>query len=172
MAEPYEPESRLSVSCVFLALAPRASGQSVSAGVIAGGILTKDFASSESTYYTPSPSRLLIGPSHRVRMRSGLGFEAAALHKRLKFQFGFGRPGLGCREYGAEATAWQFPLLLQYGRRRGRMLPYLSAGLSFRHVGAAQPKVKLVRNCLLSFARHLTKRVWTKSTPEPHRASS
>lgn len=112
---------------------PSASAQ-VSLGVAIGGIVTDDFASSEGMAYTPSSERLLIGPTFRMRTHSGLGVEVAALRKGLGFQYRLGRPGLGLTEYRADATMWQFPLLLQYGRTLGGVTPYVSAGPTLRWI--------------------------------------
>jgi hypothetical protein len=137
------------IVATLLSLRP-VSAQSWSAGVTAGALPIRDFQLAESTFVAESyanhspPNRFLIGPTVRLRLPTGWGFEAGALRKGIDFDYAFGRPGTTFTQYHTEATAWQFPLLLQYafshvGSSQRRATPYLSAGAAIRRItGGAQ----------------------------------
>jgi hypothetical protein len=139
------------------AAAPAVEAQTWSVGVTAGALPLRDFHLVESTfgsiepYLTRSPpNRFLIGPTVRLRLPSGLGFEAGALRKGIDFDYAFGRPGTAFTQYHAEAAAWQFPLLLQYGFFQGgssrrRMTPYLGAGAAIRRITGGE---QIGENCV------------------------
>ena len=129
----------------------------LSVGVTTGAAVTNDFRA-DNVAYTPSPERLIIGPMIRLRTRSGLGFEFGALRKGLGFGYRFGRPGLGSTEYVADATAWDFPFLLQYGRALGSVTPYVGGGPVLRWVSGERRRARIVRNFhLLSALRSLNR---------------
>lgn len=120
----------------FLVCLPPAFAQTWSLGLTIGGLLTDDFRLRDSAY-TSEPRRFLVGPTVRLQLDSGVGFEAGALRKPIGFRYAFGRPGLGFAEYETEAAAWEFPLLFHYGDARGRRAPYVSAGISLRRIAGA-----------------------------------
>jgi hypothetical protein len=122
-----------------LAWPPTIPGQTWSAGVTAGGLPVSDFGKG-ATGYTTTPSRLLIGPTIRLRLPSGVGFEAGALRKGVDWDYIFGRLGIGHTEYHMRAAAWQFPLLLHLGRSAGPVTPYVSAGMSLRRITGVNQK--------------------------------
>jgi hypothetical protein len=121
-----------------LAWLPTASGQTWSAGVTAGGLPFNDFGKG-ATGYTTTPSRLLIGPTLRLRLSSGVGFEAGALRKSVTFDYIFG-VNISYSEYHMQSAAWQFPLLFHYGRSAGPVTPYFNAGMSLRRITGVNQK--------------------------------
>jgi hypothetical protein len=122
---------------------PSACAQ-LSIGITVGGTITSDFVNSNSGAYILNSGRLLIGPTVRLRTRSGIAIEGGALHKRIGFGYSFGRPGLGFTEYTVDAADWQFPFVLQYGRTLGSVTPYVGAGPVLRWITGGTQKG---RNC-------------------------
>jgi hypothetical protein len=118
---------------LLLLLMPNACAQ-LSIGLTVGGTVTSDFVTSNPGVYTLNSERLLIGPTVRLRTPLGFAIEGGALHKRIGFGYSFGRPGLGSTQYTADAAAWHFPFLLQYGRTLGNIMPYIGAGPVLRWI--------------------------------------
>ena len=106
-----------------------ASAQTVTVGAIAGAVPTHTFAS-EQGLTGDNPSPFLLGGSVRLRTRSGFGIEIGVLRKDLSHAFATNRPGLGSLSYSAVTAGWQVPVLVQYGRSRGGMTPYVGVGPS------------------------------------------
>ena len=129
---------------VLSLLAPCASGQPVSLGVVLGGYANEDFDSR----YVPLPGYLpsvtesdaggyVIGPSLDVRLFPRLSIGAEALYKPLHYRAAaeFSPKGEVLGFAPATVVTWQFPVLAKYRFFLGRLSPFLEGGPSFRATG-------------------------------------
>jgi hypothetical protein len=126
-------------------LAPGASAQRVSFGVVVGGYANRDFDSQ----YSPTPPGFLpittqsdsggyvIGPSIDVRLFPRLSLGVEALYKPLRYSASasFDQNGAVIGYAPAPVVTWQFPVLAKYRFSLGRVRPFLEAGPSFRTAG-------------------------------------
>jgi hypothetical protein len=125
-------------------LAPGASAQRVSLGVVVGGYANDDFDSKylpRPSGYPPDVARsesggYVVGSSLDFRLfpRLSLGLEALyrPLHYRLLATFRDGVIGMGARE---PVVTFEFPVLAKYKFALGRVRPFLEGGPSFRTAG-------------------------------------
>lgn len=125
-------------------LAPPASGQRVSLGVVVGGYANDDFDSRYTPYpgffpsiTEPDSGGYVIGPALDVRLfpRLSIGVEALykPLHYRAAAEFSWEGAVLGFAP--ATVVTWQFPVLARYRFSLGRLRPFLEGGPSFRATG-------------------------------------
>jgi hypothetical protein len=125
-------------------IAPPASGQRVSLGVVVGGYANEDFDSR----YVPCPGYLpsitesdsggyVIGPSLDVRLFPRLSIGVEALYKPLHYRAAASMSWEGEVLGFAPATVvtWQLPVLARYRFSLGRLRPFLEGGPSFRSTG-------------------------------------
>ena len=124
------------LTALLVCLSP-AFAQTWSLGLTIGGLLTDEFRPRYSDY-TSEPHRLLVGPTARLQLDSGAGFEAGALRKAIGYRYAFGLRGLGFKESETKAAAWEFPLLFHYGHARARLTPFVNAGISLRRIAGAR----------------------------------
>lgn len=134
-------------------LAPDASAQRVSFGVVVGGYANRDF---DSRYaLTPAFNRLVpailqsdsggyvVGPSFDVRLFPQLSLGVEALYKPLHYSVGVTfQNGAVIGFAPATVVTWQFPVLAKYKFSLGGVRPFLEGGPSFRTTGnlnAANP---------------------------------
>jgi hypothetical protein len=77
---------------------------------------------------------LLVGPSLRLELPRGLGFEFDALYQRINSDYASESqtPGVLSTSSFEQMTAnrWQFPLLLQYSGSVGKISPFVEFGPS------------------------------------------
>jgi hypothetical protein len=141
LAEPPGPRLPYRGVLVLAALLwlPVLAGQSWSAGLTTGLLPVDEFGPADSRYMT-APNRLLIGPTIRLRLASGVGFEAGALRKGVDFDSISGRLGIGLTRYHTSAAAWQFPLLFHYGGKSRPVAPYFNVGMSLRRISGVNQK--------------------------------
>lgn len=126
-------------------LAPGASAQRVSFGVVVGGYANRDFDSQ----YSPMPPGFppittqsdsggyVVGLSIDVRLFPRLSLGVEALYKPLHYgaSASFDQNGVVIGYAPATVVTWQFPVLARYRFSLGRVRPFLEAGPSFRTAG-------------------------------------
>lgn len=133
-------------SFLLLLFVASAYGQRVRVGVIGGGDASRDFS---EKYFPPTPMdpgggyeqtsdvrSYLVGPTVQIQLRQRLALEIDALFKPL----GFTDAAVlldGSRRSVSPATVvtWQFPMLMKYQLRDGRISPFVSGGPSLRTSG-------------------------------------
>ena len=122
-------------------------------GVVAGVPLTDTLTSSSSSSISPSSSsldrynsvtkRLLIGPTFRVELQRGVGFEFDALYQRLNYDHATSTfsPSASYLNQSFEQTAgnrWQFPLLLQYQATVSKTGVFVEGGPSISSITSSR----------------------------------
>jgi hypothetical protein len=123
-------------------LAPSASGQRVSLGVVVGGYGNTDFYSR----YVPTPGFLptvvqsdaggyVAGPSLDVRLFPRLSLNVEAIYKALGYRTGatFTQHGQVIGFDHTTVVTWQFPVPAKYKVALGRVRPFVEGGPSFRY---------------------------------------
>ena len=101
-------------------------------------LISSSYSSSDGTSSSFNRSnsvtkRLLVGPSLRLELPRGLGLEFDALYQRINSDNASSSQSAGYSAQSFEQTTanrWQFPLLLQYGHRVGKLSPFVEAGPS------------------------------------------
>lgn len=81
--------------------------------------------------YVDDAKKWTVGPEFDINLPFGLGIEADALYRRLRYE----STGTGVDftvNRVTTANAWDFPLLLKWRFGGGPIKPYLSAGPTFR----------------------------------------
>ena len=103
-------------------------GQSVSAGVIGGAMVSNDLG---NVWLSSVSTRYAVGPQLDIGLPFGFGFEADALYRHEGYEITFNSccPGL-------YATSWQFPLLLKKTLGVPFIKPLLEAGYAPRRIEA------------------------------------
>jgi hypothetical protein len=122
----------------------RASGQSLSVGVIGGAGLTSDFRSNyvstfpggEASIDYSTPKRYLVGAMIELGLPAHFSLEADGLYRPLGFTFAGVEPN-GTLNSVSPATVitWEFPVLAKYRFTLGPLRPFVEAGPSFRTAG-------------------------------------
>jgi hypothetical protein len=107
-----------------------------------GSISTNgSISSTVSSYdrYNSVTKRLIAGPVLRMDFGSSFGFEFDALYQRVDYDHANSTTQPGYTSSSFEATTgnrWQFPLLIQYTKKR----MFVEGGLSISHIGDGQTK--------------------------------
>lgn len=97
---------------------------------IKGGVPFNDAVKTRNPFQSEF-SRWTLGGVAELDLPAGLGLELDLLFRRTGYSVEATEPALGP---GSTGSSWEFPLLLKY-RFPGIMArPYLSGGLSFRHI--------------------------------------
>lgn len=101
--------------------------------LISSSSSSSDATSSSFSRSSSVTKRLLVGPSLRLELPRGLGLEFDALYQRINSDYASGSQSTGYSDRVFEqstANRWQFPFLLQYGHRMGKLNPFVEAGPS------------------------------------------
>ena len=109
----------------------------ISLGVKGGIPITSNFETGTSANpnvtFTADTKRYTVGPVIELHLPWRFGIEADALYQRLDYQSQEELPGRIVNAV-TTANAWRFPLLLKYRFASGPVIPFISAGPSFRYV--------------------------------------
>jgi len=101
---------------------------------VKGGVPATDAFNSVTSgtlRYVDDASKWTVGPEFDINLPFGLGIEADALYRRLRYD----STGMGVDvtvNSVTTANAWDFPLLLKCRFGGGPIKPYVSAGPTFR----------------------------------------
>ena len=98
-------------------------GQSLSIGVIGGGMATNDLS---NQFVTSVSTRYVVGPKLDIGLPLGFGIEADALYRHESFQTDFS----GSSEL--YRTSWEFPILLKKRLSLPLVKPFVEAGYAPR----------------------------------------
>ena len=149
------------IACV---IAPAATAQihpyfGVEAGVpitdtlmsssFAGAALVGDITNSSLFRYNSETKRLLIGPTFRVDLVHGLGFEFDALYQRIDYDFTAlnSSPGSFSQTFQqTTANKWEFPLLVQYTLPIPKAHLFVEAGPSILHITPTKSNITTMSN--------------------------
>jgi hypothetical protein len=105
--------------------------------------------SSSFDRYNSETKRLLIGPTFRVELQSGLGIEVDALYQRIDYDHAtastFPGPGAPMTRSFEQTTAnrWQSPLLIQYTRTlsKPKLGVFVEAGPSISRIADSRSTI-------------------------------
>jgi len=125
-----------------LGLALRASGQTLSIGVVSGAGLTSDFRN----YYTQTggtalieystPKRYLVGAMLEFGLPAHISLEVDGLFRPLEYTFAGVEPNGALNSVSpSPVITWEFPVLAKYRFAPGPLGPFVEAGPSFRTAG-------------------------------------
>ncbi|MDP9171313.1 MAG: porin family protein, partial [Acidobacteriota bacterium] len=118
---------------------PRATGQNLAVGVMAGGSLTDGFrttTSSEVFHFFPTSKDYLIGPTLEWRFSPRWSVEADGLFRELHLGLAAIGPNGSLGSTNREpVVTWEFPILAKYRFALSRVRPFIEAGPSFRTTG-------------------------------------
>lgn len=122
---------RILVLALTVGLFP-AGAQLLSFGIKAGGVVTG--ALDPAAWSVSEAKRYTVGPMVELHLPRRLAVELDALYKRTgnrdsNCQYTY------CYFSNVRANIWEFPFLLRYRLWSGPIAPYVSGGLSYRHVG-------------------------------------
>jgi len=133
----------------FLAFVPALAVAQVQPhfGVIAGLPFTDTLQSSSSfsetgaitdlTRYNSETKRIIVGPEFRLDFAAGFGFALDAIYQRVDYDFlNTSSPPLDRTFQALAANRWQFPLLIEYRRKLGKIAGFAGAGPSIQHYDA------------------------------------
>ena len=121
---------RLWVPGMCAAIVVAANTQTLSVGLTVGAAPTDVLVRDETTSDADTSS-LVLGATIRLRTGTGIGFEVGAFRKNMDHRYAFGRRGLAIDSYDVDASAWDVPVLLHYGRSF-RAAPFHMEALALR----------------------------------------
>jgi hypothetical protein len=139
-------QSHLTITVLALGILGsfRASGQSLSVGVVAGAGLSNDFRSDyfpafsggTATIDYPTPKRYLVGAMIELGLPAPFSLEVDGLYRPLGFTFAGVEPNGTLNSVSpATVVTWEFPVLAKYRFAIGPLKPFVEAGPSFRTAG-------------------------------------
>lgn len=144
---------------LFLFLIPSAlvCAQPFSAGVKIGGSLSDAFnvATGQSSIFSASNKRLVIGPTAELRLPFGFGIEVDALYRRFKYSLVNSANGItgSLATANTKSGAWEFPILAKFRSPIPVVKPYAVGGLAFSKLTGIKQSIScLGGNCSRSFS--------------------
>ncbi|HFB98001.1 MAG TPA: PorT family protein [Bryobacterales bacterium] len=113
-----------------------ASGQRFEAGFAGGVPLTGPLTASPPAFEATA-ERWTVGPAVKIRLAAGFSLRLEALYRRFGYRY-FGDGGEPARAvFERTIGRWEFPLLVCYRLGRGKLRPFVSAGVSLNRVTGA-----------------------------------